>query len=472
MRAEVSRGRVATQRLFLAALALCGAAAVSEADEAARRPNVILIIGDGMDDTQITVARNVLVGARGRLVLDGMPVRSAVQVLAVDEDDPARAVYVADSANSGTAMATGVVTSRGRLATTAGSDADVTTILELARDAGMATGLVTTSRITDATPAAFAVHIRRRGCADPTKMEGGERTGVSVGGCIADLQRNGGLGSISEQLAASGVDVMLGGGREHFAPPVEGGERSVADEAERHGLRVLSRADELAGIGPEERVLGLFGEGNMPPRWRGEGGREAEQPGPSLLNSLFWFLGSVELPEPMGCEANPEYGATPSLAAMTDAAIARLAADPSRGFFLMIESASIDKESHKRNACGAVGELQQLEEALASALAFAERVPDTLVIVTADHGHAAQIIPEESLFSGYGVPVYTPGHLVRLRTADDAIMSVSYATNLFYAEEHTGVQVPLFANEPGRALIRPMIDQPDLFEIMRTHLGL
>ena len=58
--------------------------------------NVILIIGDGMDDNQITIARNYLVGSNGQLLLDQLPMRSAVQVLSVDEDNPKRAIYVAD----------------------------------------------------------------------------------------------------------------------------------------------------------------------------------------------------------------------------------------------------------------------------------------------------------------------------------------------------------------------------------------
>ena len=82
--------------------------------------NVILVIGDGMDDVQVTIARNYLVGAEGRLHIDAMPVRSAVQILTVDEQG--QRIYVADSANTATSMATGVVTSRGRIATTAGTD--------------------------------------------------------------------------------------------------------------------------------------------------------------------------------------------------------------------------------------------------------------------------------------------------------------------------------------------------------------
>ena len=79
--------------------------------------NVILIIGDGMDDQQITMARNYLKGPQGRLLMDSLPLRAAVQVLTVDEQDPDLPLYVAESAGSGTAMATGVVTSRSRIST-------------------------------------------------------------------------------------------------------------------------------------------------------------------------------------------------------------------------------------------------------------------------------------------------------------------------------------------------------------------
>ena len=56
--------------------------------------NVILIIGDGMDDNQITIARNYLVGSRGKLLVDRLPLRSAVQVVTVDEENPQRPLYV------------------------------------------------------------------------------------------------------------------------------------------------------------------------------------------------------------------------------------------------------------------------------------------------------------------------------------------------------------------------------------------
>ncbi len=434
--------------------------------------HVILIIGDGMDDQQITIARNYLVGATGRMSLDELPVRSAAQVLTVDEEDPSKAVYVADSANSATSIATGVTTSRGRVGTSAGKDLDLTTIVELARASGLKTGLVSTSDVTDATPACFAAHVSRRFCADPAHMVDIEYKGFALGGCPEDLIANGGSGSISEQLANSGVDVILGGGSERFSVPTEAGGQTVRQLAEENGYRVVETLSQLEKLPPGGRMLGLFSPGTMPVRTRGENGRVAEKPEPSLLNRVHWYLGSVELPEPMTCEPNPDYGKMPSLKSMTDAALKQLAHSNDKGFFLMIESASIDKQAHARSACGSIGELEQLNEAVDSALAFAEEHPRTLILVTADHGHAAQIIPYESLFGQFGAPVYTPGHLVRLITVEGAGMAVNYASNDFMAEEHTGTQVPLLANDEGRDLVPGMVDQPEIFDIMLKYLNL
>jgi len=442
-------------------------------DAADASGNVILIIGDGMDDQQITMARNYLVGVRGKLVIDSMPVRGAVQVLTVTDDDPGKPVFVADSANSGTAMATGVVTSRGRIATSAGKDEDLPTIVELARKAGLRTGIVATSSVADATPASFMAHINYRFCQSPAAMVQVERKGVVIGDCSQDLKKNGGLGSIAEQVAASGVDVLLGGGGEHFAPNVEGGDHSVRRAAEEAGYQVVTTGAALVAAPTDKKLLGLFSPDTMPVRLRGEGGRVGEKPERSALNYLHWALGTVDQPAPMKCEDNPEFAGVPTLKQMGEAALRHLSAPgDDTPFFLMIESASIDKQAHKRNPCGSIGELQQLDEVVRSALDFADAHPGTLVIVTSDHGSGAHIIPDRSLFATFPVPIYTPGHLVRVTTPEGATMAVNYATNDFPLEEHTGVQVPIFANELGREVIAPVIAQPDLFGIVKAHLGL
>jgi alkaline phosphatase len=449
---------------LLAALTLLLSIAASAGEER----NVILIIGDGMDDHQITIARNYLAGARGRLTLDGLPMRGVAQVLTIDE--AGQAVYVADSANSATSMATGAVTSRGRIATSAGSDEPLTTIIELAEAAGLRTGLVATSSVTDATPASFVAHVNVRYCENPAAMGGVELfAGRTLPDCPRYTRAEGGPGSISEQIAASGVDVVLGGGSKHFDQPAEGSEQSVLELARANGFRTISSATELSDPAGD-KLLGLFSPSTMPVLLRGQDGREAEEPEPSWLNRLFKFVGKVRYPEPMTCEPNPDFEGMPTLKQMTDTALARLANE--RGFFLMIESASIDKQSHERKPCGSIGELQQLEEALQSALAFAETSPNTLIMVTADHGQAAQLVPGTSLFQAYGVPVYTTGKLARIITPAGAIMGVNYATNDFLYEEHTGVNVPVFSNAEGVGRVPLMITQPEIYGITRDYLGL
>ena len=138
----------------------------------------------------------------------------------------------------------------------------------------------------------------------------------------------------------------------------------------------------------------------------------------------------------------------------------------------MVESASIDKQSHERKPCGSIGELQQLDEALASALDFARAHPRTLILVTADHTQAAQLIPYESLFSAYPIPIYPPGKLARIITPEGSHMTVNYATTNFEIEEHTGAAVPLYSNAEGQGRVAAFVRQPDLFAIMRDYLGL
>ena len=431
--------------------------------------SVILIIGDGMDDHQITIARNYLVGSRGKLLIDRLPLRSTAQVLTIDNENPDKAIYVADSANSATSMATGVVTSIGRIGTSAGDDKDLVNIVELAHRQGLKTGIVSTASITDATPASFYAHISTRDCENPDMMVGTDPYFDMVIDCSPDLKSNGGLGSISEQLIDSGVHVALGGGMKHFTPLAEGSDQTVLELAKESGYQFVSNATELDGSGAG-KLLGLFSPSTMPVMWRGQDDRAAEKPDPSFLNRIHSMLGSVTYPEPMDCESNPEYIDIPSISLMTQTALDRLTEEDERNFFLMVESASIDKQSHQRKACGSIGELKQLDESLAVAMKFAESHPDTLILVTADHGQAAQLVPERTLYSGIPVPVYTPGHVARINTSEGVIMAVNYATNDFVSEEHTGVNIPLLSNDVGQGSVPAMVTQPEIFDIIKSHL--
>ena len=463
---------------------LAGFSQLSQASDPAT--NVILIIGDGMDDQQITAARNYLHGAQGQTILDTLPIRSAVQVLTVSNEDPSKPVYVADSANSATAMATGNITSIGRISTSANTDQDFPTIVELAQQKGLKTGLVTTASLTDATPAAFYSHVNMRGCEGPEQMVNFESYGDFVIDCHQDTQALGGKGSISEQLANSNVDVLLGGGKKFFKQaPEKNNQQNFANQdnktvlrlAENNDFKIIKSLNEASTIDKEHKLLGLFAKKHLPVRWQGTNGRVAEKPQYSFLHLFHRYLGSVTLPEVMQCEDNPEFKKqqTPNLANMSSLALSRL--DNSNGFFLMIESASIDKQSHKRNPCGHIGEAQQLFETVQVALNYAKQQGNTLVMITADHGQAAQIVPDGSLFSAFGAPIATPGFLARIETREGGVMAMNYATNDFSHEEHTGVNVPLFANKQvkdkaGEDLINPMLHQTDVFNISKKYLGL
>jgi alkaline phosphatase len=137
----------------------------------------------------------------------------------------------------------------------------------------------------------------------------------------------------------------------------------------------------------------------------------------------------------------------------------------------MIESASIDKQSHLRRPCGQIGELGQLDETVALVLDYARAHPETLVLVTADHGQAAKLIPERSIFAAQNFG--SPGYFARLQTPEGSVMGINYATNDSpIQEDHSGVEVPLLASGPGVRDLPAMVRQTDIFGIAAKHLGI
>ncbi|MGB1350749.1 MAG: alkaline phosphatase [Luminiphilus sp.] len=428
---------------------------------------VILIIGDGFDDTHVTMGRNYLSGQAGQLLLDQMPFRGAIQVETVDSEG--KPIYVADSANTATALATGAVTQIGRIGKN-GVDQPVKTVLESAADAGYKTGIVSTASVTDASPAAFAAHVTIRACENPVTIRGGEKYGVTFAGCPEDLAENGGLGSISEQLAVANVDVILGGGMEHFYAQYES-DPTALEIAKDQGVTLLTDVDALeqqhAG-----RVIGLFADDTMPVAWRGTDGRIAESIERSWLNYIHQMIGSITQPDIIKCEPNPGFTGMPTMGMMTRYALDHLSRDNDKGFFLTIESASIDKRSHERDACGSIGEIKQLEEALAVAMDYAAENPKTLIMVTADHSQAAQIVPDPTLYESLPIPVFSPGKVARIATPEGSVMRINYATNNISSEEHTGANVPLFANSEGESVLSPFMRQRDIYHAMMRYLEL
>ena len=405
--------------------------------------NVILLIGDGMGDSEITAARNVAMGAGGAFAgLDALPVTGQYTHYSVGKDG--KPTYVTNSAASGTAWATGTKSYNGAISVDIHGRPQ-RTLLELAKAAGLATGDVSTAEIQDATPAVQVAHVTGRKCYDPSS---------TAEKCPSDALETGGRGSISEQLLNTRPDVTLGGGRKYFDDVARAGDwkdKSLIDQARARGFQVVETTDQLQAINGADDgqpLLGLFAPGNMPIRWKG----------PQAVHH-----GNVEQAA-VRCGPNPERIASiPTLAQMTMKAIDLLGAG-GKGFFLQVEGASIDKQAHGANPCGQFGETVDLDEAVQAALDFARKDGNTLVIVTADHAHATQIIGNE---------VKAPGLTQAVETADGAVMSVSYGNSDDPDDqEHTGAQLRVAAYGPGAANVSGLTDQTDLFFTIRDALGL
>jgi alkaline phosphatase len=456
-------GRCGTSVAFLGAVIIAGCAghphsvepirplaadhsqAVANAINGGQARSVILLIGDGMGDSEITMARNYQVGAAGRLALDGLPLTGAYTTYAVCEDNPALPDYVVDSAASATAWATGHKTSNHRLSTAAGSDQTLRTILERAQENGFATGDVTTAELTDATPAALAAHINQRGCQGPADMTS----------CPRYRLRAGGAGSIAEQMVDHNVDVLLGGGKQRFDQTIEAGPhrgQTVVQSAVAGGYTVVTDRAGLDAVQPGNKVLGLFAAAEMTPEWSGEPARPSPGSGPQR------------------CAARQRPETEPTLADMTRVAIDLLdhrQASRRQGFFLQVEGASIDKFAHLADPCGQIGEAIGFDAAVRVALDYAHEHPDTLVVVTGDHAHSSQIVPVAK-----GAD-HSPGLRSTLVTHDDAPMTISYATSgAGRLQEHTGTQIRIAAQGPQAANVVGVTDQTDLFHTMARALGL
>nr|WP_211173050.1 alkaline phosphatase [Brasilonema bromeliae] len=414
-----------------------------------RAKNVILFIGDGMGDSEITIARNYSVGAAGRLALDTLPLTGEYTTYALQESNPKLPDYVTDSAASGTAWATGSKTSNGRISTTASTDSDLKTILELAQERGFVTGNVSTAELTDATPAVLVSHVSNRNCQGPKDMTS----------CPQDKKSAGGPGSIAEQSVDHGVDVLLGGGKQRYDQIIDGGRfagKTVIESAQAQGYQVVTDASGLQSAQPGTKLLGLFNSGNMSLEWAGK---------PAVV-----YPGN----EPQRCREGLRPSNEPSLADMTSKAIELLESkqggqrrfSQKTGFFLQVEGASIDKQDHAGNPCEQIGENVAFDQAIKVALDYAKTHRDTLVVVTADHGHTSQIIPNPTQTA------HSPGKYSTLITADGAQMTVNYATNLSdQSQEHTGTQVRIAAQGPQASKVVGVIDQTDLFHILARAIG-
>ncbi|MDT9660489.1 alkaline phosphatase [Rhodococcus qingshengii] len=440
-------------------------AAVRDAVNASGAKNVILLIGDGMGDSEITAARNYAEGAAGSFPgLDALPITGQYTHYALTKDG--KPDYVTDSAASGSAWSTGTKTYNGAISVDIKGQAQ-STVLEIAKANGKATGNVSTAEVQDATPAVQVAHVSGRKCYGP------EATSKS---CPENALENGGKGSISEQLLDTRADVTFAGGAKSFAETAKAGDwqgKTLNEQAAARGYQLVKNAAEMNEVGKADQdapVLGLFADGNMPVRWEGS------------VATRDGYLQPAET-----CVDNPKRTSdVPKLADMTQKAIDLLKVNDN-GFFLQVEGASIDKQDHAANACGQIGETVDLDEAVQKALEFAKTDGETLVIVTADHAHTSQIVTNVSaddiatIAKDQNIPVERaqeivyPGLTRKLTTKAGSEMTISYGTSedpAVESEGHTGTQLRVAAFGPHAANVSGLTDQTDLFFTMTDALGL
>jgi alkaline phosphatase len=304
------------------------------------RGSVILLVGDGLGAAQLALGLHYARFAGRNLHLHLQHLMSdgnTGYALALPHEST-----VIDSAAAATHFATGR-TARNESLSLDVDGYPVETILEWAEKEGVATGLVTNMRLTHATPAAFAAHRVSR--YDPE-------------------------GAIAEEILEHDIEVLLGGGGRALvpagrrvsevlpgiAPELDGvsrrsDDRNLVDEARARGYRVSSRETLAKDAADAKKLLGVFASEHLP----------------YVLDREH--LGIAE---------------APTLREMIGAALLVLERSPS--FFLMVEGGRIDYAGHDNDAGAMLHEILDFDEAVGAALAFQEQRPDTLVIVTADHG--------------------------------------------------------------------------------------
>ena len=349
-----------TLRILLVALIGC---------TSAKPPRgVVLVIGDGMGPGQVELLlRAHPDGALAEMLRDGE--------IGLVDTTPFGAL-VTDSAAGGTALATGVQT-RPRMLSVDPDGRRVETLLEAATRDGLATGVVTTEDLTDATPAAFLAH---------------------------DVDRNDSAAIAAQELAAPPT-IASGGGAKWLRHPPES--------------------------------MQLVADGALPYRTR---------------------------------------GARPSLASPTTKALDAVSRNPN-GFVLVVEGALIDNACHEHLAPELLGELLDLDDALAVLLPRA-RAGEILLVVTADHEtggfglqfrELAEPPPAVKLASG---AVWEPtADFGSPSVLDDLRRGNSSPTVVWATPAHTAALVPLVAAGPGASAFAGFYEQRQIGRLLRASIG-
>ncbi|MBT7604849.1 MAG: hypothetical protein HN583_04100 [Kordiimonadaceae bacterium] len=409
--------------------------------------NIILLIGDGMGYAEIALTRAYEFNGDEGLFIDTMKNSGSVIVKQLMIDDPSKIEFTGESASGGTTISTGNRTSSGRVAVRAEDGAHYKTILEEAQERGFKTGLVTTSIITDATPASFAAHAQNRYCFTQSSSACSTHNDIPI----------------IEQMLDQNVDVMLGGGYNLLAATVREGS-TVKKKAENLGYTVVTDRKSLFDLNYGTKTLGVFSNGHMPVEWVGPGGKGAD----------FVKVDDnrvVIFPNAAACELNPDHKGTPRLEEMSKFALESLK-NEGAGFFLMIEGASIDKQAHIAKPCGTIGEMLAFDRSVKMAVEFAKEHGDTAVIVTADHGQATQVIYKPETYDGSPIRRdLIPGLYQLLLTRGGHELGVYYGTNNINDQAHTGVNVPIHTYGMDNAYsLMGVIQQTKIYGAMKEFL--
>ncbi|KAL8591147.1 hypothetical protein ACOMHN_049929 [Nucella lapillus] len=322
--------------------------------------NVILFLGDGMGVSTVTAARILNGGEGSLLTFEKFPYTAMSKTYCADHQ-------VTDSAASSTAFQCGVKTNKGTL----GVDQRVprydcpqslepgmalTSILDWSLAAGKSVGLVTTTRITHATPAGAYANVADR------DWEGDSE--------LTESARQGKCRDIAQQLIEDypNVQVLMGGGRRYFLP-----KSSDNDTYGRQDGRDLT----------QEWLSGQKGEAR-----RAVYVENAQQLRQLDVNSIDYLLGLFSMSH-MSYESQRDPTEQPSLAEMTKAAITILSRNP-KGFYLLVEGGRIDHSHHENNAYNALHDTVSFAEAVEMGGKLTS-VRDTLTVTTADHSHTMVI---------------------------------------------------------------------------------
>jgi alkaline phosphatase len=321
------------------------------AEEPAKIKNVIMMIGDGMGPQQVGLLQEYATNAPNS-VYEGQPTGISKFMdsgyVGLSQHNPAYNIVV-DSASSASQLATGVPSPSESVGLDAkGNPAE--TALELAKKHGKATGLVSDTRLTHATPASFAAHKPHRSLEN----------------------------SIAEEMLATEVDVMLSGGLRHWIP------KSANDKAGELHQQLTARTGGTVKIKSKRKDdKNLLTAAEQAGYTVALTRKELEAAKDDKVLGLFAYSGMADGIQHTRNKDNTER-TQPTLKEMTAKALDILSQDPD-GFFLMIEGGRIDWAGHDNDVATMLHEMLKFDETINYVYEWVKDRNDTLVVVTADH---------------------------------------------------------------------------------------